>query len=235
MIYWAGKSSDDAGVVVEYSPRPTRPAKKYEVVNVPGRNGDLLFEQDAYENYIQTYEVYVRGGRNKLHYSANGVAEWLYAPKGYQRLEDCYDLDHYRLAYYIGTLDIEGVLNTFGRATLEFNCKPQRYLKNGEFALPTITGLSTVHNPTQFTARPIITVYGSGAGALAIGSYTVSFTGLDGFVTLDSETQNAYKNNVNRNLYISTSEFPRLDAGDSEISFSGGITSVSIIPRWWTL
>ncbi len=235
MIWFAGKSSDDVGVVVEYSPRPTRPLKKYEVMSVAGRNGDILFEQDAYENYVQTYEVYVRAQRNRLHYAANAVAEWLYAPKGYQRLEDSYDLDHYRLAYYVGALDIEGVLNTFGRATLEFNCKPQRYLKSGEAALPAITATSTLVNPTEFPARPLITVYGSGTGALAIGDYTVSFTDINSYVTLDCETQNAYKNTVNRNLYISTNEFPKLDAGESEISFSGGITSVVIVPRWWRL
>ena len=235
MIWFAGKSSDDVGVVVEYSPNPTRPLKKYEIVSVAGRNGDLLIEQDAYENYVQAYDVYVRADRNRLHYSASAVAEWLYAPRGYQRLEDSYDLDHYRLAYYVGALDIEGVLNTFGRATLEFNCKPQRYLKSGEAALPAITAAASLVNPTGFAAKPLITVYGSGTGSLAIGNYTVDFTGINSYVTLDCETQNAYKGNTNRNLYISTNKFPQLDAGETEISFTGGITSIVIVPRWWRL
>lgn len=235
MIWWADKCSEDVGVVVEYTPRPTRPAKKFEIVTVPGRNGDLLFEQNAYENYVQTYDVYIRGQKDRLQYAAHGVAEWLFAPKGYQRLEDDYDLNTFRLAYYAGPLDIEGVLNTFGRATLEFNCKPQRYLKSGEQALGTFTDNGSINNPTGFPARPIITLTGSGAGALMIGSYLVTVNALDGSLTLDSETQNAYSGTINKNNDVSAAAFPVLEAGESAVTFSGGITSVSIIPRWWRL
>lgn len=222
-------------MVVEYTPPPSRPAKKYEVVSVPGRNGDLFFDQNAYDNYIQPYEVYIRGEKNGLHYSAHGVAEWLYLPKGYQRLEDDYDLSTYRLAYYVGPLNIEGVLNTYGRATLEFNCKPQRFLKSGETALPTFTSAGTLINPTGFPAKPLITITGSGSGALTIGAYSVGVSALSGSLTLDCEMQNAYTGTLNKNSTISAPAFPSLDAGISSVGFTGGITSVSIIPRWWRL
>ena len=58
---------------------------------------------------------------------------------------------------------------------------------------------------------------------------------IDEYLVIDCDTQNAYKGTQNKNTEISAAAFPRLDAGDSEISWTGGITSVEITPRWWTL
>ena len=52
---------------------------------------------------------------------------------------------------------------------------------------------------------------------------------------LDSLTQNAYLGNSNLNGNISAAEFPVLLPGESRISFTGGVTSLDIVPRWWTL
>jgi phage-related protein len=52
---------------------------------------------------------------------------------------------------------------------------------------------------------------------------------------LDCDLQNAYNGNGNRNMYIDAPEFPVLKNGENKISFSGGITKIQIIPRWWEL
>jgi phage-related protein len=40
----------------------------------------------------------------------------------------------------------------------------------------------------------------------------------------------------NRNSTITLNNgFPKLVPGENNISFSGGITSVEVIPKWWTL
>ena len=36
-------------------------------------------------------------------------------------------------------------------------------------------------------------------------------------------------------VVLKNREFPKLVPGSNTISFSGGITSVEIIPRWWTI
>lgn len=56
-----------------------------------------------------------------------------------------------------------------------------------------------------------------------------------GAVVLDSNTQNAYLGAVNLNSTISAPEFPTLPAGESAVRWTGGITGVEIIPRWWAL
>lgn len=233
MIFWNGKSSDDLNVFVEHFPSQSRATKKYSRISVPGRNGDLIFEEDSFENEIQPYEIYISAKEQKIPFAARKVSEWLFSAKGYQRLVDSYDPDVFRLAFFSGPLDVENILNMFGRATIEFDCKPQRFLVSGEeetryFAAAKIT------NPTAFTALPLITVYGNGTGALNISGTVVNFLSIDESIDLDCETQNAFKGVTNLNNTISAPEFPKLFGGENEISWSGGIESIRITPRWWT-
>lgn len=122
---------------IEHHKNIPRPARKIDVENVPGRNGDILFPQDAWENYDQEYEIilgpasYRYLGTNKVVEAANLVAEWLYAPSGYTDLIDTFEPDIVRQAYYKGPFDVENTLSEFGRATITFNCRPERFLKTG--------------------------------------------------------------------------------------------------------
>lgn len=233
MIMWAGKNSEELNLTIESYPDRPRPVKKYSVVSVPGRNGDLHIDTDSYANYTQFYDIGIRGQEKGLSQAARAVAQWLYAPKGYQRLEDNYEPDVFRLAYYAGPQDIENILNGLGRATIEFSCKPQRFLKDGETPVSITTG-TTLYNPTAFTALPIIYISGNGAGRLQIGEYVVEIFSLNGNITLDCDLQNAYHGTTNLNNTISAPEFPKLLAGDNLITYTGD-WKVEIIPRWWTL
>lgn len=235
MIYWAGRSSDDVHVIVERYPSVTLPSRKLDTQAVPGRNGDLLFEQNAYQNYVQAYDVYMSAERIRLPRAMREVANWLCGPSGYQKLEDDYDVETYRRAYFAGPLDVESVLHRFGRATIEFNCQPQRFLRAGDQTLELSQGEALL-NPTAFTALPLITVAGTGAGTLTVGNVTVTINSMPrGAVVFDSDTQNAYYGAFNLNNTISAPEFPTLPAGESIVRWTGGVTSVKIKPRWWTL
>nr|DAW55807.1 MAG TPA: distal tail protein [Caudoviricetes sp.] len=234
MIYWAGKSSDDVKVVVEKYPQKTIPQRKVSAITVPGRNGDLLQDEGAYSNYTQQYDVYLSAERQKLPKIAHAAAEWLCRPSGYNRLEDDYDHDVFKMAYFSGPVDIENIFNRFGRATLNFVCKPQSFLKSGFFPLSFLSP-GTIHNITVFPALPLITLYGSGPASLQIGAYSVAISSIDEYLTLDCDTQNAYKDTQNKNATISADEFPTLKAGDNSIGWNGQITRIEIVPRWWTL
>ena len=233
MILWAGIPSYSCNVVVERFPNQPGPSRRYEIIQVPGRNGDLLIDSGAYDNYTQSYEVYFNAECRRTPAAARAVRQWLQQPVGYQRLEDSYDGDFFRMAYYSGPADIENLMNLFGRMVISFICKPQRWRKDGQF--PTLlSSPSSLYNG-GFPALPLIQVNGNGAGNLYVGPYTVEIQELDGHILLDSETQNAYKDALNKNSAISTSAFPVLEAGENTISWDGGVTSVEIIPRWWTI
>lgn len=232
---WNGRSSLDFGLRVERYPPAALPARKQEKISVPGRSGDLLIVQDAFENTNAAYDLYFNATRRRGTVEhTRAVAAWLLSPTGYLRLEDSYDPARYRLAALSGPLEIQNNLNRYGRCTVTFDCKAQCYSKSGaqsvSFSVP-----GALQNPEQFAAFPLITVYGSGSGVLSVGGTVVKLLALSEFVTLDSETQNAYKRTLNKNSTISAPVFPRLLPGGNEISFSGGIDRVEIVPRWWTL
>ena len=232
-LVWNGRISTDYRVQVERYPNQPGPARRYEVIQVPGRNGDLLIDQGAYDNVMQSYEIFFgfRGGNTPT--LARAVRDWLLRPIGYQRLEDSYDPNFYRLAYYSGTVEIENIMNMFGRCTLNFSCKPQRWAKDGEFP-SSYTEACTLYNP-YFPALPLIQVNGNGAGVLSVGNYSVEFSDIDGTIMLDSDLQDAYQGTQNKNNTIVTSAFPVLEPGENSISWSGGITGIEITPRWWTI
>lgn len=158
MIYFNGKSSADFGLIVEYYPESVHAARRGELISIPGRNGVIIREDGAYDTYSQTFQIWFRNTLNRDTFqTARDVAEWLLGASGFCRLEDAYEPEHFRLARFVGPLNVETVLKNHGRATLEFDVQPQRYLKSGETPL-TFTGGSsaTIMNPTQFEARPLL-------------------------------------------------------------------------------
>lgn len=231
-------SSWDFDAHVEKYPRISAPARKMQTFSVAGRNGDLHIMEDAWENYTQPYEIYFHGKRPSPE-QARAIKAWLFSPDGYQRLEDVYDPEIYRMAICKGPLDIENRLNKYGRCTLQFDCAPQSYLKGGEDPLWFLEA-GKLYNSTAFDAQPIITVYGTAAGTVTVGSTVVEIKAISNPIILDCEQMQAYSQpgegapeSQNGNIYAP--KFPVLAPGDNAIAFTGGITKLQIIPRWWTL
>ena len=228
-ITFHGVSSDTLGLIVERSPDYKIPSRKMTAFEVAGRNGDILYQQDAFQNVIQSYECYIRGGSN-LSTAIQGVIAWLIADKGYQRLEDSYTANQFRLAYCNNAAEVVNSLNKFGRCTIEFSCKPQRFLTSGETEV-TIVSPHTFSNPTVYDAKPLIYVNTSTDGTIDIDGTEIECA--TGEYYIDCDTQNAYMGNVNMNSYINCSAFPVL-ASSSVVTLTT-ITTCKITPRWWTL
>lgn len=235
VILFNGVSSEDYHIQVEHPPGYETPERDYEIIHVPGRSGDVVIDKGSYKNVDRKYEIAIGSYDRDFTSQANMISEWLHSASGYARLEDSYEPEYYRMAVYIETTSIENILSHAGRATVIFNCKPQRYLKSGDVPV-VFNRAGALRNPTGFSALPVVTVKGSGSGVLRIGGYTVAISSIDSSVTLNSEVQDAYSGVQNRNSTITLSNgFPKLVPGDNEISFSGGITAVEVIPKWWTL
>ena len=238
VIIFNGRSSADYGIFVEEPPDHEWPEKDYDVVHVPGRSGDLLFDNGSYKNVSREYKIAVGSRTLYLHEQIDGIFNWLHSASGYARLEDSYEPDHFRLAAYRESGSLENILGHAGRATIKFDCKPQRFLKSGEHAVA-FTSTGYLVNPTEFESLPIIKITkGSASGVLNISGCTISIaTGSITGLMIDSELQNAYSGTTNRNnlITLNTGGFPTLSPGVNEISFSGGITKLEVTPRWWIL
>lgn len=224
-----GVSSASFGLIVNNITNYGSPARNVEKIEVPYRNGDLAIDLGTYTNYIVTYDVQLYENTPE---NIQAIAQWLLAPKGYQRLEDDWHTDEYRSAMYYNQIDwLVSSFTRFGRASISFDCKPQRWLKSGETST-TLTSNGTMTNPTQMSAKPLIVVTGN--GNFTVNGYTVAVSNNASTITIDCETMQCYTGNTNMNNYVTLDEFPTLKAGSNTIN-KGNVTRLVITPRWWRL
>lgn len=227
-----GINSRTFDIYVSEVPKLNRPKRKIDTYTVPGRNGVIVKSQDAWENVTQSYKTFAGCDPEDATAYSDLIAEWL-SVSGYKRLEDSFNPDIYRLAYADSELDIESIMTVAAVTTIEFSCDPRRFLKSGERIYTFTSGASLV-NPTKQTANPLITVYGSGAGTLTIGNYTISISEIGTMVTINTEIDKSYNGTTNRG-YTIKGDLPKLLPGSNPISISGGIEKIEIKPNWWRL
>lgn len=231
-FWFGGKSSKDAGINLQRPIEFSGAVPIRDKVKVAGKNGMVYFETHAFENREGKADCFVMGENAEQKF--DDVNAFLFGNLSYQVLQTDEDINHYWIAKVANGADIAVRLKKLAPFSIEFDCKPQRFLVSGNETI-TATNGGTITNPTAFTALPIITVYGSGKGTLNVAGTVVTLSSINDRVILDCEVQNAYKGTENLNNTITAPEFPVLFAGDNEIFWSGGITGVEIIPRWWTL
>lgn len=239
---FGGESSADHGVYISGAGTYNAPVKVYDMVPVAGRNGDLALSGGRYENIELTYSAFLHGDATAYSFADNmaDLRAFLSAPTGYQRLEDTYNPDEYRLGIFRSGLDVDATAdNKAGTFDITFDCKPQRFLKSGE-TVTTFTTNGNITNPTAFEAKPLLKV--TGYGTLGVGDRSVIITGTAGQVIyIDCEIMEAWSLNgsaiIPRNDYVQYvgNKFPVLASGVNGISMSGNITRVEVTPRWWRL
>lgn len=198
-------------------------------VNVPGRDGALHYYDGSYKN--------VRG-RARCCCLGEPVAErmsevnaWLLRRQGYRRLQALTEPHFYRLARIVRGAALSPHRDSYNEFEIEFDCRPFRYFLDGERAV-SFTAAGDLRGPTTFPSLPLITVHGSGAGTVTINGATLTLTDCDE-ITLDCETMDASRSGANLNSAVSGT-YPTLGQINS-ISFTGGVTGLTITPRWRTI
>lgn len=252
-IVYNGESSLDHNVYVSGDQSFDAPEKEINRVSIPGRNGDLLISTGRYKNTTLRYRAIILEGSD-YQSTVEGVREWLLKNNGYVRLEDTYSPNEYRLAAFNGPLNFTTYLLQAGETELVFDCKPQRFLKSGDeehaITINTTSGGSyNLINPTSFQAKPRIRVNCSGEcsitfkyrgyGGTDIWTNTVTIKPKitsTNHVIMDSETMICTNDsNENLNNICSIGDFLTIDAGTTQITWSGKVSSIVIVPRWWRI
>ena len=228
----SGKSLSDFGAVYDGSAWFTIPQRKIEKVSVPGRNGDVIIENDAYENMIIAFPTLIRKNF-RTNYTA--LTNYLLSLKGYHRIESDEQPDVYRMgALYTGITPEMGVMNRHGVFDITFDFKPQKWLKSGEAYIDMPAGTTKMMNPTVHAAKPLILVQGT--GTISFGGLSAQLTANTGETTIDCDTMNCFEGVIDRNsnLILSGDIYPELLPGQNDVVVSG-FTKVKMKPRWWEL
>ena len=231
-FYLDGVDAASAGIHLQKPIVFSDAVPNVESKTIPGRNGALIFDTGSYENRSGSASCFCL--QEDVEGAISSAGRFLMGGKGYRRLETSDDPNHYWMARVENSPQIEMRLRVLAPFEIEFDCKPQRFVKSGENAI-VFTETGSLSNQYGQIALPLITLYGQGAGTLTIGDCVVEVKKLDEVIYLDSDTQNAYNNNGNQNMNINAPSFPTLPDGETQIAFSGGIERVEIVPRWWEL
>ena len=231
-FYLDGIDARSAGIQLQAPIEFSEAVPVVEAQTIPGRNGDLIWETGSYENRSGSASCFCL--QKDVEKVISSAGRFLMGKKGYRRLETSDDPDHYWLARVENSPKIAMRLRTLAPFEIGFDCKPQRFVKNGENSI-IFQQNGSLFNQYGQIALPFITLYGQGAGTLTIGDCVVEVKALDGVLYLDGDTQNAHNEYGNQNLNINAPVFPILGDGEIPIAFSGGIERVEIIPRWWEL
>ena len=220
--------------VVYETPNIVRATRKMTVVAIPGSSRESIEMEDAWESYEQKYNFFVGDGtEDSIQAALDEVARIVYKT-GYQVLLDDFEPDIYRLAYYQGGFEAANEQTRLGTFELSFKCRPERFLITGDTPV-TFKADGTITNPTAFDSKPLIRLTGNGDGTLTVGETTVTITGMNDFLNIDSDRMDVYRGRTQNRNYLMTGEFPVLKPDVNVISFTGGITQVKITPRWWVI
>lgn len=199
---------------------------------IPGRNGTLIEYDGSYKNRTIMANCFLLD--HALEKEIDDINAWLIGENGYFRFEDSNDNKHFMLARAVRGIEKNaraGILNPF---TLEFDAKPQRFLKLGEKAID-VTNSKSIYNPTSYPAFPLIEILGIGDITVTIFGVTLTVYGLNGVITYDADTDVAYGDAKNLNYMVSTTDVLTIPKGKNTIAFSGDVISLKITPRWWEI
>lgn len=240
-----GRNSLEFGLVINSKENvfgSTKPV--LEKVNIPGR-GDIVYRNKAdeldngeYSDFTKKYSCFIMPDDNadfSIEDTARAIAGWLSTDPGYKRLDDTYEEGYYRMALFENELSPQDVAAMLiGKAELTFTCHPFKYSYAGEKMI-TITQPATIYNTERFTASPYMKIYGSGTITMYINNRAHTFKDVNEYIEVDSDLMTAYKENTLCNNQMLTAVFPKLAAGQNNISWTGNVTKIELTPRWCSL
>lgn len=204
-LYYGTVDSSEYGVYIGGEGTFNSPKRAVNLVTIPGRNGSIAVDQGYWENIEVTYPAFVKAP--DLETLAENLAEFrnaLVSQIGYNKLTDTIHGSEYRMAIYTDGLEFEPIGDsTTVQFDLKFNCKPQRWLEDGEITLSPASG-GVLPNPTQYDASPLLAV--EGYGNISFNGYTIALeNAVMGTVTLlnSGKAEEGYPVSFDTNIYNS--------------------------------
>ena len=129
-IVFNGRSLADFKCLVDERSSLVHPEMDMQKVEVPGRNGDLYLSNHRYKNLTITYSCMI----DKTFYeNYNPLMSFLLQDGEYHRLEGNAEKEFFRMARFTKSSDpVVGDFFQRGTFKLSFDCKPQKWRKDGE-------------------------------------------------------------------------------------------------------
>ncbi len=229
-------SYDDMNMIIKARPIVTTTRRRITPTAVPGRTGDILVDDNGYENFEKTYSVAILADDEPIEVLIQKIKRWLFGDVNYHKLEDTYDEQYFYKAYVDSAVTITPITKKLAEADIIFNCKAFKYSKSG--LQPNIfTSAGVLVNREAFNSLPTIQLFGSGAVTLSINNRSYYIKSCTNGMILNSEINQAYTADETKllNNDINFTDFPVLDSGYNNISWVGNVSKILITPNWRSL
>lgn len=240
-ITFGGVNSADFGIYISGEGVFNAPKRDVEMIKIPGRNGAFALDNGRFENIEVTYPAFnfEPDDYDTFMQNLSDFRNAICSQRGYQRLTDTFHPDEYRMATYIGGLEIKPVkYNTASEFNIVFDCKPQRWLTSGETKTSVSSG-STVTNPTLFEASPLLEC--KGYGNINLNGETITITAVPIGNVLLSNGASFSVENAEQTAYHDPAEIGSIalnlsnfNAGD-DIYVAESVVTYNISVRPWSM
>ena len=170
-ITFGGVNSADFGLYIGGEGTFNAPKRVVEMISVPGRDGDIAIDQGHFENIEVKYTVINKeDSLSDFSTKLSGFRNAICALRGYQRLEDTFHPDEFRMAIFVDEFEVKPIeYATAAEFEITFNCQPYRFLTSGETAVSKKSG--TLNNPTLFKSSPLLAI--EGYGDFSVNGYNI--------------------------------------------------------------
>ena len=223
-----GKNSfSDYGVYI--SKRPSIPSPKRRITNVviPGKSSSLRFDENTYEDISIAVECSIKD--EVLPDKIDEIKEWLLA-YGESDLIFSNQNNKKYIAQVVNAIDFTQVLKYISKFVIVFNCRPFKY--ESESTTIEMIAEGSITNPGSIYSEPIIKIFGSGDINVTINSEIIKLKEVTDHIILDTVQQNCYNETIDNLNNKMNGEFPKFEVGENNISWTGAVSKVEVIPNW---
>lgn len=220
MFIFNNVSSEDMGLVVQELPPISSPEEILNKSDVPG--GVPILQNCGY-GLLEKPCI--------CHYEGNNPDKLLQWLRGSGKVIFDNLKDRYYKSYIGNKISLEQILrNKLYKFPVIFTCKPCGYLLEGDIPITLNKPIKLNNVKCTYKSLPTIAIKGTGSAIFTINNRSFKITNINEEITINSEKESVLSG---RGEYME-GEFPYLDPGENNISWTGSVTEVTIIPYWRT-
>ncbi|KGN00823.1 distal tail protein Dit [Clostridium botulinum] len=222
-------SYKDFGLVMEKIPSIPTAEKIIRNINIEGMQEPLIEEQ----GYKNTRIIISFGFKSDDPGIIRAIKSWLMNFKD-NKLTFSSDTDIFYKVKDVKVSDVVTKIRTIKRLQVQFTLDPFVYYYKGLEVIEIANSTTLISPEFATNSMPIVDIFGNGDITLNINKQKIYFRNVEEKITINNVLQECYKDTINCNNKM-CGEFPQLDPGENNITWSGNIDKIIIIPNWRTI